>query len=98
MSASTYVRPLISVLLITLTVLGLLNVYADNAEVQERAEAIACGGEPCSARLVQLQRTVLAQTFTFDTRRRETPGSSRTAVVKCQRDFIFAGGYACQAQ
>lgn len=98
MSASTYVRPLISVLLITLTVLGLLNVYSDNGEVQQRAEGIACGGEPCTARLVQLERTVLAQTFTFDTRPSEPRSPSRTAVVKCQREFIFAGGYSCEAQ
>lgn len=97
MAARNFIRPLISVLLITLTVLGLHNVYADNAEVQKRAEEIACGGETCSARLVQLERTVLAQTFTFDTRPSEPRASSRTSVVKCQREFVFAGGYRCES-
>lgn len=97
MNARSYLRPLISLLLITLTVLGLLNVYADDSEVQKRAEEVACGGQLCTTRLVQLERTVIAQTFTFDTRG-ETAGSGRTAVVKCRREFIFAGGYGCEAQ
>lgn len=91
-------RPLLSVLLITLTVLGLLNVYADNSDVQRRAEEVACGPEPCTTRLTQLQRTVLAQTFTFDTRPQDGRGGSSTVVVRCQREFIFAGGYSCESQ
>lgn len=95
---SRAIRPLISVLLLTLTVLGLLNVYADNSELQRRAEEVACGPESCSARLVQLERSVLAQTFTFDTRPQDGSGGGSTVVVKCQREFIFAGGYACESQ
>jgi hypothetical protein len=99
MSARTYIRPAISLLLITLTVLGLNNVYANNDALQQQAEGVACAAEPCSARLIQLERTVLAQTFTFDARSPEQGrAASRTAVVKCQREFIFAGGYHCEAQ
>lgn len=92
------IRPLISVLLITLTVLGLINVYADNSDVQRRAEEVACGREPCTTRLTQLQRSVLAQTFTFDTRSLDGRGGSSNVVVRCQRAFIFAGGYSCETR
>lgn len=99
MAARTYIRPLISVSLIVLTVLGLNNVYGDNADVQSRAEELACGSAAnCSTNLVQLERTVLAQTFTFQVRGSQAPGVGSTATVRCQREFIFAGGYSCKSQ
>lgn len=98
MSARNYARPLLSLVLLTLTVCGLINVYGDNSDVQGTAEEIACSGQACSPKLIQLERTVLAQTFTFDTHSRESRGAGGTAVVKCQRQFIFVGGYSCHSR
>ena len=85
-------------LLVALTVLGLMNVYADNSEEMRMAAEVACGTQLCDTHLVQLQRSVLSQAFTFQTRPKDGKGDSREVTVECKREFIFAGGYACKAQ
>jgi hypothetical protein len=96
----SFIRPLISVLLVALTVLGLMNVYADNEEELRLAAEVACGPKLCDTHLVQLQRSVLAQTFTFQTspKDRKTESESQVVTVECKRELIFAGGYVCRAQ
>lgn len=87
MNASGFVRPLLSVLLLTLTVLGLLNVYGDNADVVRQAEGIACSG--CSPHMVQMGRSPISQTFAF-----QTEGSTVVRVT-CKRALVLLGEYAC---
>lgn len=90
-----FIRPLISVLLVALSVLGLMNVYSDNADELRLAAEVACGTELCETHLVQMQRSVLAQTFTFQTRPKSGKGESSVVTVECKRELVFAGGYSC---
>jgi hypothetical protein len=82
------IRPIISVTLIVLSVLGLINVYSDNSEVVREASRLACSG--CEARLVQSGRSPVSQALTFQT----GPGSLVT--VECRRGLIFLGEYKCE--
>lgn len=88
------IRPLISLLLVVATVLGLLNVYSDNGAVQAQASRLACGGTDCPATVIGLSRTPIAQTFTFNAR---PPGKgARSVEISCQKAFILLGDYGCK--
>ncbi len=82
-----FVRPLLSTVLLVLSVLGLINVYADNTEQVLEAKALAC--EKCEAQIARLERTPFSQTFHVATK----PGHEVT--VSCSRAFIFLGEYSC---
>ena len=91
----TYVRPMITVVLLGATVLGAINVYGDNGEVRQQAEKVACGEPDCAARLVRESRNPIAQTFEFQigvTHEKRQP----TATVKCQRAYFLLGDYKCE--
>ncbi len=83
------VRPVVMALCIGVTIAGLLNVYGDNAEVQARAEAVACGKPGCGAALTRMERTPLAQSYTFQTR------ANGSVSVECKREFFLVGDYTC---
>jgi hypothetical protein len=80
-------RRLLSLLLIVLSVLGLINVYSDNADVVKLASDKACPG--CEPHLVQSGRSPIAQTLTFQI------APAQLVVVECRRAFIFVGEYGC---
>lgn len=82
------IKPAISVILIVLSVLGLINVYGDNADVEEMAREAACPG--CESTLTRLERTPLSQTFHLQTE------DSGTVVVSCRRSGYFLGDYSCK--
>jgi hypothetical protein len=84
------VRPAVSVLLISLSVLGLMNVYGDNSDVEAMARETACPG--CESSLTRLERTPISQTFHFQT------DKAGLVVVECQRAGIFLGSFACKKQ
>lgn len=84
---SRAIRPLLSVVLLLLTALGLHNVYADHTPVLEKAKATAC--EQCQTSLSQLSKSPISHTYFL-----RTP--DRTVVVKCQRPYIFMGEYTCK--
>ena len=84
---SRFVRPLISLTLLTLTVLGLMNVYADHTEVAEMAKDVACSG--CEVRISQVAKTPISHTYHMTTR-------GKTVVINCQRTAIFFGEYECK--
>jgi hypothetical protein len=67
------------------SVLGMVNVFSDNADVVAKAKEIGCP-RPCS--LTKSERTPFAQTFEFQS----TLG---TVGVKCIRSNIFFGDYGC---
>lgn len=83
-----FVRPLLSAVLLILSVLGLINVYSDNTEQAEAAKALAC--DHCNAQIARLERTPFAQTFYVATK----PGYEVT--VSCSRAFVFLGEYKCE--
>ncbi len=86
------VRPIVSVVLIILSVLGLMNVYSDNTEVESMARDLACEGERCEANLRQVQRTPISQQFHFAI----TGGT--VVIVECSRAALFVGEYSCKKQ
>lgn len=45
------------------TVIGLNNVYGDNTAVLADAKRVACGGEECSADMLQQSRSAISQSF-----------------------------------
>ena len=91
------IRPIVSLGLIILSVLGLMNVYGDNTEVEADARHTACppptdGTRPCEATLRQVARTPLSQSFHFVT------DDAKTVVVECSRAVIFLGDYSCEQE
>jgi hypothetical protein len=95
-----FVRRVGSVLLITGTILGLYNVYADNAEVQALAERKACGERPCTARITRESRSPISQNFTYQVELTEKgkPRRQASVDVECQRAYYLFGEYSCTAQ
>jgi hypothetical protein len=85
---SGLIRPLFSVLLLVLTVLGLLNVYADNSEVRADAEKLAC--QACELRLISESRSPFTQTFAF-----QLNHSADVRRVSCARSLYLVGSYSC---
>jgi hypothetical protein len=90
-------RPVISALVIGASVLGLINVYEDNAAVRTDAHRIACPSaaeeaqpraEP-SCSLVRESRTPFGQSFLI-----QSPGGS--VDVSCSRAWVLLGAWSCQ--
>ncbi len=78
-------------LCVLVSVAGMYNVMADNADVEHLAEQTACGGEAatCKAQKTFMERTPIAQTFDFAT------AKGKKVSVRCARAFVLAGDYAC---
>jgi hypothetical protein len=83
-------RKLVSLLFLAATVLGLVNVYGDDAETVASAERLVCGDAPC-VRLLRAERTPIGSTFTFQT----SVSPQRTRSVKCQRSLLLIGAQEC---
>ncbi|MEZ4223944.1 MAG: hypothetical protein R3B13_23540 [Polyangiaceae bacterium] len=99
--AKRILRPLISVVLIGASVLGLLNVYGDNAEVVRQAERLACDEKSdCTARMTRVDRSPFAQTFGFalsyELTTKSGPARPRERSVRCARAFVLLGEYRCE--
>lgn len=86
------VRPIVTVVLIALSVLGLLNVYSDNSDVEAAARTLACETDRCEATLRQVQRTPIAQEFHF------AITGGEVVIVECSRSALFVGDYSCKKQ
>lgn len=97
-AAKQLVRPVFSILLLTVTVLGLVNVYGDNSDVKNQAQLVACGGKECPTQLTRLERNPLAQTFDIVAEPKGTRKGSVTTTVKCARTKILIGEWECHVQ
>lgn len=97
-AAKQLVRPLISVTLLAITVLGLINVYGDNTDVTLRAKRVACGGQDCPTQITRLERNPLAQTFDIAAEPKGARKGSVTTTVKCARTQVLIGEWECLAQ
>ena len=91
--ASRIVRPLVAILCIGVTALGLINVYGDNTEVLAQAERLACEGrQQCTGRMTRMSRTPIGQSFTF-----QTDVKPPTLVeVDCNRSAYLFGEWSCK--
>jgi hypothetical protein len=79
------------VLCVVFSVAAVVNVLADNADVERMAAAVACGeqGPNCRAQLTRLERTPFGQTFGMVT-------PKRTVDVICRRALVLVGDYSCR--
>jgi hypothetical protein len=84
-----YLRLFLAIACIVVSLAAMINVFADNAEVQAKAKGIACPTGPCD--IARVDRNPFAQTFDF----RTTPGM---VTVRCARGAIFFGEYECAKQ
>lgn len=98
MSERSFIRPLVAVVCLGATALGLNNTYGDNSEVVRLAQKAACGREGCSVTTTRESRSAFSQEFTFQTRLVEKGTSPKDASVdvKCQRAYYLLGSYTCQ--
>jgi len=94
-AAKTLARPVITVVLLGATALGLINVYGDNRDVVKQAERVACGSEQCSANMTRMERNPISQNFSFQTKLRKAQ-SSKSVDVSCRRTAWLFGDYVCQ--
>ncbi len=92
------VRPVISVLLIGITITGFINVFSDNSEVIKLAQTAACGKPDCAYQMVREARNPIMQSFTFQTTltERRNINQSMTVDVDCHRAFWLVGEYSCE--
>ena len=81
-----YLRLVVALACIVVSLAAMINVFADNSEVLAKAQGVGCGGGVCD--LARLDRTPFAQTFDFRTK-------IGTVTVRCARAAIFFGEYAC---
>ena len=91
--ASRIVRPVIAVLCIGVTTLGLINVYGDNREVVAMAEKVACAERSqCTGRMTRMSRTPIGTSFTY-----QVDVKPQTTVdVDCNRSAYLLGEWACR--
>jgi hypothetical protein len=80
----------IFVLCVAFSAAAVYNVFSDNAEVERKAAAVACGeqGPSCRAQVTRMERTPFGQTFEMAT-------PKRTVSVKCARAYVMVGEYGC---
>jgi hypothetical protein len=79
-------RKALSLVIFVVTVLGLYNVIADNAEVLALAKRTGCGSTDCTQ--TREARWPWGQSFTFQVKR-------ASVDVSCRRSLIFLGAYDC---
>jgi hypothetical protein len=92
-----YFRPVLSLLLLAATALGLYNVYGDNSEVQSMAKQVACGGHECQTQLTRVERTPIGQSYDLVAGQKGPSGPSTTVTVSCRRAYFLVGAWSCQA-
>jgi len=92
-----FIRPLLTVILLGGTILGLVNVMGDNTMVQQEAKRVACGGKECPTQLTKMERTPFGQSFEIVASRKGTRGGSTVVSVKCKQTYLLFGKWGCTA-
>jgi hypothetical protein len=89
---SRIVRPIVFVICIGATALGLNNVFGDNREVVSQAEKVACGDKQgCIARMTRGSRSPIGQSFSFQTDVKK----QEVVDVDCRRSAYLLGEWSC---
>ena len=87
-------RIVIPVVCLAITAAGLNNVYGDTAEVERLAEERACGKEDCSVKVLEVSKTPFSHTYVYQTSIKD----QSSARVRCAREMVLVGSYACELQ
>jgi hypothetical protein len=82
----SYLKSLLVLTCVVVSIAGLVNVFSDNADIVAKAKEIGCPRPVCS--LTRMERTPFAQTFEFQS-------TAGTIGIKCARSSIFVGDYEC---
>lgn len=98
---------LIIVLCVAFTIASIINVFADNSEVEQMAKGLACegikpkplpvtappGAKPndCPMTMTRMSRTPFGQSLEFS-------GTSVTRHIRCTRSLILFGSYECRPE
>lgn len=101
------VQLLVFGLCVVFTVGAIVNVFADNTEVEKLAKEVACEGAPakpgtkpaasapgdlqCTMSMTRMSRTPFGQSFEFT-------GRGLTRRIKCTRSAVLFGEYACSVE
>jgi hypothetical protein len=85
-SSKPYLRLLLAMACVVVSIAALLNVFADNDDVVAQAKARACPTGPCD--MARMDRSPFAQTFAFRAQAGEV-------TVRCSRATVFFGAYSC---
>jgi len=98
MEARSLVRPLIALLCLGGTALGLNNTYGDDTEVKAMAEKVACGNAPCVVKTLNERRSAFKQAYGYQTALVEKGKSTKGATVdvECARAYVLLGEYSCK--
>lgn len=98
-SAKQFFRPIVTLLLIAITVMGLLNVYGDASEVVALAERIVCDGSSCPTRTTRIERTPFSHEYDLVATRAEgTKSRTVSATVRCSRAYVLVGAWSCASK
>lgn len=100
------VQLLVFGLCVVFTVGAIVNVFADNTEVEKLAKEVACEGAPakpgekpaaspggaqCAMSMTRMSRTPFGQSFEFS-------GRGLTRRIQCTRSAVLFGDYACSVE
>ncbi len=94
--AKQFFRPIVTVLLLAITALGLINVYGDASEVVALAQKVACRGNSCPTRTTRIERTPFAHEYDLAA---SIPNGKQidtvSVTIRCTRAYILAGDWNC---
>lgn len=83
-------RAILPIVLVGLSLLGMYNVFADNAEVRQLAESLAKSPKDTQPRLTRESKNPIGQSFDFQV-------ADRGIVnVDCRRSYYFLGAWTCK--
>jgi len=91
-----FFRPLLTLLLIGLTALGLVNVYGDSGEVVALAQKVACHGTDCPTRTTRIERTPFGHEYDLAASRQDGKKAESVSVtISCKRQYVLLGDWSC---
>ena len=88
-AGKSYFKLVLALACIAVSFSAMLNVFADNSEVFNKAKEVACVKGACD--LARVDRTPVAQTYDFRTKQ-------GTVSIRCTRAGVFVGEYGCTKQ
>jgi hypothetical protein len=95
--ARSITRPLLMLLCLGGTALGLNNTYGDDTELKALAEKTACGSPQCSVKMLNEHRSAFSAGFGYQTSlvQKGKTDRSASADVECRRTYYLLGEYHC---
>lgn len=91
-----FTRPIVTILLLAVTALGLINVYGDSSDVVALAQKVACHGNPCPTRTTRIERTPFGHEYDLAATLPTGKQSDTVSVtIQCKRAYVLVGEWNC---